>query len=79
MCNLWKRVAAKACIPKGERYGWHSCRRGFANELRDVPLRDLKDLGGWKTAQTILTCYQQPSEEAQRAALARRPRRTGTN
>lgn len=79
MCNLWKRIAAKAGIPKGQRYGWHSCRRGFANELRDVPLRDLKDLGGWKTAQTILTCYQQPNEDAQRAALARRRRRTGTN
>lgn len=72
MSNLWKRIAIPAGIPKGKRYGWHACRRGFASELREVPLRDLKDLGGWKTAQTILTCYQQSDEGAQRSALARR-------
>lgn len=72
--NLWKRLAARAKLPKGERYGWHSLRRRFANDLRHVPLRDLADLGGWKTAQTILTCYQQPDEAAQRAALATRGR-----
>lgn len=68
--NLWKRLATAAGIPKGERYGWHSCRRAFANTLRDVPLRDLKDLGGWKTERTVVSIYQQPSESAQRAALS---------
>ena len=66
---LWKRIAAKAGIPEDERYGWHSFRRNFANTLRDVPLRDLKDLGGWKTERTVVSVYQQPSEQAQRKAL----------
>lgn len=49
--------------------GWHALRRQFANELRHAPLRDLCDLGGWRNPQTVVKCYQRPSEEAQRAAL----------
>jgi hypothetical protein len=56
-------------IPEKERHGWHSCRRAFANRLRHASLRDLKDLGGWKSEQTVVAVYQQPSESAQRAAL----------
>lgn len=67
--NLWKRFAKSAGIPSGERYGWHSFRRAFANTLRNVPLRDLKDLGGWKTERTVVSVYQQPSHDAQRVAL----------
>lgn len=67
--NLWKRLAVRAGLPSGERYGWHSCRRAFANRLRKAPLRDLQDLGGWKTAQTVLTVYLRPDEAAQREAL----------
>jgi hypothetical protein len=67
--NLWKRIATKAAIPPRERYGWHSFRRAFANSLRDVSLRDLKDLGGWKSTRTVVQVYQQPSEEAQRRGL----------
>ena len=67
--NLWKRFAKAAGIPSGERYGWHSFRRAFANTLRNVPLRDLKDLGGWKTERTVVSVYQQPSHDAQRVAL----------
>lgn len=72
--SLWKQLRVAAGIPKGEGFGWHSFRRRFANDLRHIPLRDLQDLGGWKTAQTILICYQQPDEEAQRTALASRRR-----
>ena len=60
-----------AGIPAGERYGWHSFRRAFANALRDVPLRELKDLGGWKTERTLVTVYLQPDEQAQRTALGK--------
>jgi integrase len=67
--SLWRRIAANAGIPDGERHGWHSCRRAFANRLRHASLRDLKDLGGWKSEQTVVAVYQQPSESAQRAAL----------
>ena len=34
-----------------------------------LPLRDLCDAGGWKDAQTILKCYQQPDEDLIRGAL----------
>ena len=45
------------------------------NELRNVPLRDLADLGGWKSSQTIAQVYQQPDVDAQRTALAERHQR----
>jgi len=41
-------------------------------ELKHAPLRDLCHMGGWKSAQTVITCYQQPDEETQRAAMALR-------
>lgn len=69
IANLWKRIAEAAELPKGQRYGWHSCRRAFANRLRKTPLRDLQDLGGWKTHATLLTVYLRPDEQAQRDAL----------
>jgi hypothetical protein len=34
-----------------------------------VPLRDLADLGGWKSTKTVVSVYQQPSEDAQRRGL----------
>lgn len=70
--HLFQRLASKAGLPAGQRYGWHSFRRKFGNELRHIPLKDLCDLGGWKKAATILTCYQQPSEQAQREGLEQR-------
>jgi hypothetical protein len=36
-----------------------------------VPLRELKDLGGWKTEKTVIGTYLQPDQDAQRAALER--------
>ena len=68
--DAWRRAAALPELPRAERFGWHSLRRKFATELKQVPLRDLAHLGGWKCAATILTCYQQPAEATQRAGLA---------
>jgi len=65
-------MARRAGLPTGQRLGWHALRRKFGNELRRIPLEDLHDLGGWKNAATILTCYQQPSEQAQREGLEQR-------
>ena len=69
--ELWPALREAAGIPRGERYGWHSFRRAFANALRDVPLRELKDLGGWKTQATVVAVYLRPDENAQRSALAK--------
>ncbi|MEJ2206601.1 MAG: hypothetical protein P8170_21120 [Gemmatimonadota bacterium] len=57
--------------PKPGR-GWHSLRRKFASELMHVPLKTLCELGGWKSPQTVLTCYQHPDQEQLEAALRQR-------
>jgi hypothetical protein len=41
-------------------------------DLCSIPLKDLCDLGGWKNAATVLTCSQQPGEQAQREGLEQR-------
>ena len=63
---------AKVELPRGAR--WHGLRRKFATELKDLPLKDLAYIGGWKDPKTLLECYQQPDEARMRDALAlRRP------
>jgi hypothetical protein len=37
--------------------------------MKRIPLKDLAALGGWRSAQTILTCYMQADTETQRTAL----------
>jgi integrase len=69
--GIWPALRGAAGIPVGQRYGWHSFRRAFANALRDVPLRELKDLGGWKNQATVVAVYLRPDENAQRTALAK--------
>ena len=39
--------------------GFHCFRRKFASELKDVPLKDLMALGGWRDPKTVIQCYQQ--------------------
>ena len=52
--------------------GWHSLRRKFASDLMHVPPKALCELGGWKSAHTVLTCYQHPDQAQLRAALSDR-------
>ena len=65
-------VEAKLMPKKGR--GWHSLRRKFASDFMHQPLKVLCELAGWKSPQTILTCYQQPDEQQIRAALSDRRR-----
>lgn len=69
----WQRIAKAAGLPTGERYGWHSLRRTFANRYRRAPLRDLQDLGRWKSAATLLKVCLRADEGAQREVLERAP------
>ena len=70
MRGWWRRGVKSAGLEPVERRGWHSLRRKFATDMRTrLPLRDLCDAGGWKDAQTILKCYQQPDEDLIRDAL----------
>lgn len=72
--RIWQRIAKAAKLPEKERYGWHSFRRAFANRYRRAPLRDLQDLGGWKSAATLLKVYLRADEAAQREVLDDRSR-----
>ena len=71
----WNRAEKLAGLEPQRGRGWHSLRRKFASDLMDQPLKVLCELGGWKTAKTVLQCYQRADEDRLRRALA--SRRTG--
>lgn len=71
----WEKAEQLAKLPRVPGRGWHSLRRKFATDLKATPLKDLCALGGWKNAQTILSCYQQADEATMRAALESRKAR----
>ena len=75
--SWWRRAERLAGLEPKHRRGWHSLRRKFASDLMDQPLKVLCELGGWKTAQTVLQCYQRPDEGQLRKALERRRRIRG--
>jgi integrase len=70
--DWWQLAAARTGLPTGKRIGWHSLRRKFATEMKDIPIADLCTLGGWREPTTIVRCYQQPDRATQRRALAQR-------
>ena len=70
----WKRAEALAGLEHKHGGGWHSLRRKFASDLMDQPLKVLCELGGWRTAQTVLQCYQRPDEDRRKRALDERRR-----
>jgi integrase len=74
----WKKAERRLGWKHTRQMGWHSLRRKFATEMKDLPLKDLCHLGGWKNHNTVLICYQQPDEERMREALAGRRRLGGT-
>ena len=73
----WNRAQKLAGLEPKRGRGWHSLRRKFASDLMDQPLKVLCDLGGWKTAKTVLQCYQRADEGQLRKALEARPRPRG--
>lgn len=67
-----ERAQKKSELPPELGRGWHAFRRNYASEHREVPLRDLCDLGGWKDHHTVVKCYQGPNEATMRKAQAKR-------
>ncbi len=65
----WKKAEKLAELEPMRGRGWHSLRRKFASDLMELPLKVLCDLGGWKTAETVLQCYQRPDEDRLRKAI----------
>ena len=72
--RMWGRAETLAGLEPKHRRGWHSLRRKFASDLMDQPLKVLCELGGWKNARTVLTCYQRADEGQLRKALEDRRR-----
>jgi integrase len=72
--DWWERGQALAKLPPEPARGWHSLRRQFATEIKHAPLKDLCALGGWKSPQTVLTCYQRADAVSMQQALAARRR-----
>lgn len=72
MKNWWKKADRLAGLEPVKGRGWHSLRRKFATELKDEPLKDLCQLGGWKDPQTVLKRYQKADERRMRDALSNR-------
>ncbi len=70
----WNKAQILAGLKPMPGRGWHSLRRKFASDLMDQPLKVLCQLGGWKTAKTVLRCYQQAYEGQLRKALEDRRR-----
>ena len=70
----WYRAQRLARLEPKPGRGWHSLRRKFASDLMDQPLKVLCELGGWKTAKTVLQCYQRADEAQLRKALESRRR-----
>ena len=68
----WKKAEKFAELEPKRGRGWHSLRRKFASDLMNQPLKVLCELGGWKTAQTVLQCYQRADEGQLRKALEER-------
>ena len=60
-----------------ERSGLALTPEEFATDLMDQPLKVVCQLGGWKTHETLLECYQRPDEKQMRQALAGRRRTSG--
>ena len=73
----WYKAQKLAALEPKRGRGWHSLRRKFASDLMDQPLKVLCELGGWKTAKTVLQCYQRADEGQLRKALEARPRPRG--
>ena len=70
--SRWKKAEKFAELEPKRGRGWHSLRRKFASDLMNQPLKVLCELGGWKTAQTVLQCYQRVDEGQLRKALEER-------
>ena len=73
----WNKAQKLAALEPRRGRGWHSLRRKFASDLMDQPLKVLCELGGWKTAKTVLQCYQRADEGQLRKALEARRRPGG--
>jgi integrase len=81
LMQLLVRAEHEAGVEHVHGGGWHMYRRKWATEREDLPLKALMEAGGWKDLQTLVTCYQHPSDESILKVMAHpvklRERKTG--
>ncbi len=63
-----KEAFGRGRIAKPQGGLWHTFRRAWATERKDLPLKDVAAAGGWRDTSTLLR-YQQPDEETLRAVV----------
>jgi integrase len=68
----WGQCRAAAELPATKRAGFHTLRRKLASDLATAPLAMVKALGGWKHPHVVVSIYQQPTVDQQRAILDKR-------
>jgi integrase len=76
-----KRAFELAKLERPDGSLWHTFRRLWATERKDLPLKDVAAAGGWSDTSTLLQCYQQPDPDTMRDVLdyERPPRRSHEN
>jgi len=70
----WSRAEWLAGLEPQRGRGWHSLKAEVRVRPHGPSLKVLCELGGWKTAQTVLRCYQRADEAQLRKALGSRRR-----
>ena len=79
VCVAWRKAETLAGLKPKRGRGWHLLRRIFASDLMHQPLKVLCELGGWRTAHTVLQCYQRGDEDQLSSALEDRQTIGGSN
>ncbi len=70
MLSQWLLDAERAGgIEKLDGSLWHAYRRKWASERMHHPIKAVAQAGGWSDVGTLISCYQQPDEEAVLAVL----------
>jgi len=70
MSGLLERAEKDAELPKLDGGLWHPYRRKWATERKHLPFTDVAAAGGWANTATLLTCYQQPTNDALLAVMS---------
>jgi integrase len=68
--RLLEKAEDRAGLPKLDGGLWHPYRRKWATERKHLSVTDVAAAGGWKNTATLLTCYQQPTNDALLAVMS---------
>jgi integrase len=70
LASRWFRKAeAAAKLTRRENFGFHSLRRMFATKLKGESIKDVAELGGWKSTQVLQSLYQRADQESMERVL----------